>query len=129
MTKASDLDGALKAAGDGTGMTNVEVPTELAFIITDVLAEVERQVSLWGVQVHPDGTGPYYKSNADKAKVRCAVAVGRDTLTWLNIAEEEFWEAMAEDDPAKLREESIQVIAVFMSWLRDQATRTETKED
>lgn len=37
-------------------------------------------------------------------------------LTWKDILNEEFYEAMAEEEPVKLRTELIQVSAVAAAW-------------
>ncbi len=96
----------------------------------DVLAEVgterERQESVWGEQNHPDGTGPNlgawgrYGSMselASEARRVCDRHAAAGTLTWFHILREEYAEAMAEDDPAKLRAELIQVAAVAVQWV------------
>jgi malonyl CoA-acyl carrier protein transacylase len=38
-------------------------------------------------------------------------------VTWEHILTEEHYEAMAEEDPTRLREELIQVAAVAVAWV------------
>jgi hypothetical protein len=38
-------------------------------------------------------------------------------VTWAHILTEEFYEALAEADPEKLREELVQVAAVAVAWV------------
>jgi hypothetical protein len=106
----------------------------------DVINERLRQLDKHGDQSHlPDGTGPKtllealpaipswkYRSNlrandlAKWAKARCKAASqnedGNGTITYEQILTEEWAEAIAEEDPTKLREELIQVAAVCIAW-------------
>lgn len=90
-------------------------------IADEVVQERIRQDERWGEQNHADGTGPirfagaatytewanYYKKlNGERPKPR-----------WAYILLEEVYEALAEDDPAKLRAELIQVAAVATCWV------------
>lgn len=80
------------------------------------LAAVERrrQDDTWGVVDHPLGTGSApFKALADVYRRACGKAADRGELTWAHIALEEFFEALAEDDPAKFAAEAIQTIAVL----------------
>lgn len=90
--------------------------------VIKVLAEVgnerESQESKWGQQNHPSGTGhvgsqflcKYYRDITDNnAK--------EGTITWLDILREEVYEAFAETDPVKVREELVQVAAVAVAWV------------
>jgi len=84
----------------------------------DVLAERQRQKKLHGVQTLPDGTGDS-ASDAMRsvAQMLCDQATRRGTLTWRDILREEVFEAFAETDRDKLREELIQVAAVAVQWI------------
>jgi len=88
--------------------------------LDEVAAERKRQDELWGEQNHPDGTGmeiiPLAKFIRDTARTRCDAEHKAGRGTWEMILAEEFWEAVAEDDPAKLRGELIQVAAVAVAW-------------
>lgn len=99
----------------------------------DVLREMDAQDAKWGDQSgHPDGTGghtlPLYNisaglltSNARDLAYRARLtteraATGGD-LSWRTILSEEVFEALAEDDPARLRAELVQVAAVATQWV------------
>lgn len=72
----------------------------------------------WGEQNHPDGTGgSTMKFLADIAREECEEAFSQGRGTWRDIPDEEVAEAYAEDDPAKLRVELIQVAAVATAWV------------
>lgn len=85
-------------------------------VAADVLEERVRQEAKWGEQSHPDGTGPQYASHADGARAECDREHRAGHGTWRHILLEEVWEAMAEDDPAKLRAELVQVAGVATAW-------------
>jgi hypothetical protein len=94
-------------------------PTYLNAVEGDVRREREAQDAKWGQQNHPDGTGPEYgvgQDQADAWREVCQLAAANGTLTWRHVIQEEFFEALAEDDPDKLRTELIQVAAVAMTW-------------
>ena len=91
--------------------------------IVEVLAAVAderlRQDERWGEQNHPDGTGHYEDGDAAKAdrlKIQYAIASQNGVLNWRLILLEEVYEALAESDPERLREELIQVAAVAVAW-------------
>lgn len=95
-------------------------------IFDDVRAERARQDEQWGEQNHPDGTGREGdKINAEYARTACEAAASRGAVTWRHIATEEDMEACAETDPAKLRAELIQAIAVKVAWVEAIDRRTE----
>jgi hypothetical protein len=95
--------------------------------LQDVLAEIAeeraRQDARWGEQNHPDGTGTAYglsavpELSAEFAKHRCDAAFARGAGSWEHILYEEFCEAMAEDDPERLRAELLQTAAVAVHWI------------
>lgn len=86
--------------------------------LTDVLNERVRQQDKWGEQNHEDGTGNLcFVSEADFRRARCESAFADGVGTWTDILLEEVWEALAERDPEKLREELVQVAAVAVSWV------------
>ena len=92
--------------------------TDRDVILHEIDRERERQDKKWGVQNHPDGTsfvGYAYARNQFRAL--CDYAHERGKQTWLNILQEEVYEAFAEEDPEKLEEELIQVAAVAVSWI------------
>ncbi|WP_405710042.1 hypothetical protein OG264_15995 [Streptomyces xanthophaeus] len=89
-------------------------------------AERGRQLAKWGDQRHRDGTSIGNASWADEANAQCQHAADEDCLTWGHILYEEFTEAMAETDPAKLRAELIQIAAVCAAWVSDLDRRPAT---
>ncbi|WP_396454250.1 hypothetical protein [Actinomadura sp.] len=99
-------------------MEDVEAPGSLARVLADVRAEREAQDRMWGAQEFPDGSGPAFAEAADEAKRECAAAVRRGELTWRHILAEEFFEALAESDPAALRGELVQTAAVAVHWVQ-----------
>lgn len=116
-------------------------PADLAdrvskFLVTrDVLAEVGeeriRQLHKHGEQVNlPDGTGPQTRW-APRVRLvdrtarflagffrdRCQQRAAEGRVSFLDILLEEVAEAAAEDDPARLRAELLQVAAVAVQWI------------
>lgn len=80
--------------------------------------ERQRQDQQWGEQNHPDGTSALL--NAEKAtyyRRLCDQAHRRGGETWADILIEEFYEALAEEDPLALRAELVQVAAVAVAWI------------
>ena len=92
-------------------------------VLTEVLRERAAQDARWGEQNHPDidhpsGYGPlaaradYYRVANDAS----AAGIG-PVLDWAGILLEEVYEAVSEQDVAKLRAELIQVAAVAVCWV------------
>jgi hypothetical protein len=102
-----------------------------AGLLTEIAQERARQITKHGDQSHlPDGTGPrvpfagrlcYMEDAARDARLRCKHASqnegGDGSITFEHILREEFFEGMAEDDPAKLRAELLQIVAVGVQWI------------
>lgn len=86
-------------------------------VLSEVLAERIRQDGQFGEQNHPDGTSsdPTSRLMAESARALCQFA--GSGVTWRRILDEEFREALAEEDPAKLRAELVQVAAVAVAWI------------
>ncbi|WP_063803523.1 endonuclease VII domain-containing protein [Streptomyces silvensis] len=91
----------------------------------EIDAERQRQIAKFGDQHHPDGTGLTLDQLAwaEEARERCQQAAADGSLSWAHILEEEVAEALAEADPARLREEILQVAAVCAAWVHDLDTR------
>lgn len=108
-------------------------------VLAEIHAERARQDAKWGPQNHPDGTGDAAMLGMSMASIaqmlkgingdlratglpvwlafdnqRSLVGTGPK---WLPIFLEEVSEAAAEDEPAKLRAELIQVAAVAVAWI------------
>lgn len=98
-------------------------------VLVAVNEERDRQDEKFGEQNHPDGTGPNIQllpwgglkrpaqRMANEARAWCDGAFKKGKGTWRDVLLEEVCEALAEDDPAKLREELIQVTAVAVNWV------------
>jgi hypothetical protein len=94
-------------------------------IDTQVEAERARQDMKWGEQNHPDGTGSgYRKGVAYRTRIECDAAAKAGILDWQIILLEEVAEALAESDPAALKTELIQVMAVCKAWVEAIDRRT-----
>jgi hypothetical protein len=91
----------------------------------DIDAERQRQLTKFGDQHHPDGTGnKSQQDDAERARRWCQDAFGSGYGTWADILAEEVAEAFAERDRAKLRAELLQVAAVCAAWVHDLDSRT-----
>lgn len=86
-------------------------------VLQEVLNERLAQDRKWGQQNHPDGTSKSYRGAASVAREECDNSAQDGTIGWLHILREEFYEASAETDQAKLRNELIQVAAVAVAWV------------
>lgn len=117
------------------------IQTTVCTVLAEVEAERERQDQKWGEQNHPDGTGgrdPIRDDGTSRIAIAAWAKNRTDSMlaaecTYEAILTEEWAEALAETDQAKLRSELIQVAAVAVAWVekidRDQAkdaTPTET---
>lgn len=94
----------------------------LRAVLSDITSERARQDEKWGEQNHPDGTGcgssdQDTKVRAIQARSACEAAFRNSRGTWRHILMEEVCEAMAEDSPASLRDELVQVAAVATAWI------------
>jgi hypothetical protein len=99
--------------------------TSLDNVLAEVAQERARQEAKWGVQDLPDGTGPLemeswlpydYDGLAEIAKEACDAARDADDRRMSLVLLEEVFEAMAEDEPVRLRAELVQVAAVAVKW-------------
>ena len=115
------------AAWHATGVGDVGFPAGLT-VVDDIASERARQDEKWGEQNHPDGTGPTlqlgmvgwaksYREWADDLRTATDTAAERGEVTWAHILLEEVFEALAEDDPERLRTELVQVAAVSQQWV------------
>lgn len=103
-----------------------QLAEEIPVFAREITRERLRQLDKFGDQRHPDGTsGHNFARLADEARRSCQRATQNETLTWFHILREEFWEAMSETDPAKLRTELVQCAAVVQAWISDIDRRAE----
>lgn len=87
-------------------------------VLLDVKFERDKQDSKWGQQDHRLGCGAnIFKSMANEAKRHCDQQFKKGQGTWRHILIEEVYEALAESDPNKIREELIQVAAVVVAMV------------
>ncbi|WP_405393376.1 hypothetical protein [Microbispora hainanensis] len=105
------------------------LPGSLHIVLTEVAAERAAQDAMWGLQEHPDGTGPAYAPEADLAKQAVTDAAAGGLLTWRHILYEEVLEAFAEDDANRLRAELIQVAAVAVKWVQNLDRRAQSLDE
>lgn len=92
----------------------------MLLIFDDIRKERKRQDELHpGTADMPDGT----QSSGGRATYRniaqyaCDRAARENRLTFAHVLEEEVSEALAEEDPEKLRVELVQVAAVATKWI------------
>ncbi len=87
----------------------------------DIKVDNERiqQNKKWGQQNHPNSSSSWESSVylATNYRVRCDTAAKNKRLTWEDILLEEVYEALAEREPTKIREELIQTMAVCKAWI------------
>lgn len=85
--------------------------------IDNVVAERERQDAKWGQQNHRNGTGYNFENARESYRNACQTAFTEGVGTWADVWLEEVFEALAETNPEKLREELIQAAAVAVAWV------------
>lgn len=109
----------------------VTAPTARAKVLLALNEERDRQDAKWGEQNHPDGTGTGMRplagiglkptANASAwaagAKVSTDELAAAGIVTYSDILLEEIFEALAEHDPEKLRNELVQSAAVIVQWV------------
>jgi hypothetical protein len=102
-----------------------EHAAQLALVEREVVAQVTR----WGYQHWPNGTGSEDDHrHADLYRAACDTSDAAGSTTWRQILVEEVFEAFAEEDDDKLAAELVQVAAVAVSWLRDIMSRRTAAE-
>lgn len=92
----------------------------MANLVEDVLAEMLAGDAKHGpFSRYPDGTraGGMNLVQREQAKNACDRAFREGRGTAAHVLEEEFWEAMCEEDPVALRAELVQVAAVACKWI------------
>lgn len=87
-------------------------------VLEEIRIERQNQDHKWGQQNHPNGTGSDFdKMMAQTARSACDTAFANGEGNWRLILNEEFCEALAENDPIKLRTELLQTAAVCVAWV------------
>lgn len=102
-----------------TGLPNEGTCTALQDFGRERIAQHEK----WGEQNHPDGTSEEYAWIADAYRAVTQENAAKGTVTWHDILLEEVFEAMAEEDPVKLRKELVQAGAVIAAWIESMDRR------
>lgn len=104
---------------------NRPVPAKRSLIFGEINAERFRQIAKFGKQHREDGTGgPVMRSEADRMRAACDYLARNGGADWRAVLLEEVYEAVAEEDPAKLRAELVQAAAVCTAWIEDIDSRT-----
>jgi hypothetical protein len=85
-------------------------------VLGEVAVERARQDARWGEQSHADGTNLDNAEWRDHSRDLTQRAADEGRVTWAHILQEEFVEALAEVEPARIRAELIQVAAVAVAW-------------
>lgn len=106
-------------------MSNIRTDISTAVVLEDVAVERNNQIDKWGYQTHPDlldgregcradyaMLSGFYRDRNDQAEVQ-------DECDWTTILLEEVYEALAESDRKRIREELVQVAAVAVAWIED----------
>lgn len=126
-----DGDGVeVEACGPGSyhsdcGRFAADCDCQVVAVLDDVRTERMRQIAKWGEQHREDGTGGGATGlGAEQAKRVCQRAEANGGASWNQVLSEEYFEAIAETDPAKLRAELVQVAAVACAWIEDIDSRT-----
>lgn len=87
-------------------------------VLQEVMEERGRQDSKWGEQNHPDGTNAQrYAWDASVAKEVCRAKADAGTVTWVDVLDEEIFEAYEQEDWTLIREELLQAAAVLVAWV------------
>lgn len=114
------MPGQDKLAHNPPATERVEQWLALQPVLEEVAQERLAQLAQWGNQPLPLGFGwADAKPLADKYRQECDDAMGDGRVTHRHVLLEEVWEALAERDPAKARDELIQVAAVAVKIIQD----------
>lgn len=103
---------------DEPARLDLKTTSGLSRIVLDLLAEVERSIDLHGEQRdRPLGTKPWFSFERDRYQHIVDAGMADGSASWAMIVLEEVFEAMSETDPARVREELIQVLAVVSKMI------------
>jgi hypothetical protein len=87
-------------------------------VLQEVLEERSDQNAKWGEQNHPDGTSAArFAFDAVVAKRSCQSKAAAGTVTWVDILDEEIYEAYEQEEWEKQRPELVQAAAVLVAWI------------
>lgn len=94
-----------------------KTPRATKQIFREVFRERLKQSFVWGEHDQPDGTGGGRALDALKAVMNQVESnASNGTTTWYDALKARVFAALAEEDPAKLRAQLVQVAAVAVSW-------------
>jgi hypothetical protein len=95
-------------------------------VLNEVYAERQRQDAKWGDQTwRENGTSKIFERECAIARWQCNTAEkDYGGASWRQILKEEVYEAFAEQDVVKLREELVQCAAVAVAWIEAIDRRT-----
>lgn len=104
-----------------------QLAEEIPVFAREITRERLRQLETFGDQRHPDLDPQSYTATDRESYAleaqrwqRLNALRARDGRTaWDGILLEEVYEALGEDDPAKLRTELVQTAAVIAAWISD----------
>lgn len=89
-------------------------------VYTEIEEERNKAEAKFPDQHLPSGTSRSDWSGEElAAKAECNKRHKYGNLTWRDVLYEEVCEAFAEEDPAKLRAELVQVAAMAVRWIED----------
>lgn len=99
---------------------------ELAGVLVEIAEERARQNELWGEQNHPvlsSSPNVYvvrrsHSARAEVFKRRNDLSAKQGTLAWDGILLEEVYEALAEEDPDRIRAELVHAAAVVVNMIQ-----------
>lgn len=106
-------------------------PSPLVRITREIWEELRRAEIKFPDQHLPNGTPAHVeriglekaldqaRRTANMYRKVCKTAAADGSLTWRHVLTEEFFEALAEHDPAALRAELLQVAAMAVRWVKD----------
>ncbi|MGW6638503.1 hypothetical protein [Streptomyces cyaneofuscatus] len=87
-------------------------------VLAEIATERAAQDAIFGQQDLPDGTGDeWMAAMCSVSRSECDSAFHRGEGTYQHVFLEEVYEALAESDPAKLRAELVQAVAVGVKWI------------
>jgi len=98
-------------------MRNPNFPGLTDSVLTEIYNERANQDLKWGTQNHPMGASYGLRDSCRAVQEACDKAAEEGTLTWMLILDEEVTEASCEVDPARMREELVQVAAVAVAMI------------
>jgi hypothetical protein len=119
-------DAGSKLADCALQMADALAPARAAICRTGIFSEIQaervRQDGKWGEQNHPirredEESIRFYEGMASRARDLCDAFAFLGKNTWYDILIEEVFEVFAESDPAKQREELVQVVAVGVAMI------------